>query len=517
MKMMSFRNRNKNMINTNKYKNTQLSLEEGINNISESISKYEFRENSILYKQLLKTMEEREKSLDRLSRKSAITEGNNKQSFLKLKSPKSNLNIINTKKQSITTTNARTRHKRCSNWLGDSDKDSLRFIQNISNENDIMTDKRIVFPTNKNNYNNKLNNKEIDRTFLYEKNYILSEPSIIAYNGYNRKSNYNNYNNGYKTNKHIQNYFYINNELYKTNYCNKSFDNYLSGENINKKYYNNKYNNKNKTIDNIQQSRTPDRYFIRKKNNKNSNKKSYAMAFILCVEKIIRLYLLKSMYKFFFYIKNLPKRKNKNINFDSKSNISKESDLNNSIYSLKGVKYNKRQSLLMNKIKDKLISISPNSNKKSELYRNYQELNKSNEKIKRRKNIQNQKNTSLKKIKFNNYINWAKKKQFDSNNYNHIYNMKKNSVKENKIVLSNQILETNGKLNICMRFMSHNKQNSKAKKNKVYKKLEICKESFFSIQRKIKKAILVKTITETTNNRNRNIKLDSIKEEEEIN
>lgn len=497
---MELRPKNNYLIRVNKNKYKEPTLEEGINNISESISKYELRENSILYKKLIEAIEERGRSHDSLGRKIVATDRNNKQPSLTVKIPNLNINTMQVKKYKKIMINQTTRHKRCSKWLEDPNKDSLKFVQNLTNEKNIENNRKVILSIN--NYNDKLNNKENNHTFLSENNYYLTEP-IIQYDvNFNKKNNYNHFCNGYKTDNKIQNYFYINNELYNRNYSNKSYDNFSKRENIDKKY-------------DVKQSYTPDRYiFERKRYNNNTNKISLAKTFILYIEKICRVYLLKSMYKFFFYIKNFS-YKDKNIFIFSKTNINKRNIFNNSISSLKGVKYNKRQNLIMHKIKDKLISISPKYSQKSELYRNYQELSKSNEKINRRKKNKQDKNNAFKNIKLSNYIKWAKNKLLD--NDNNLSKIKKIPLRKNKIVLMKRILDINGKYNIYMKFMDYNKNESKNKKNKIFKKLEICKEISYRVKGKIKNSILIKNGSEAKNKKRKNFKLDAIKEEEEIN
>ena len=169
----------------------------------------------------------------------------------------------------------------------------------------------------------------------------------------------------------------------------------------------------------------------------------------------------------------------------------------------------------MHKIKDKLISISPKYSQKSELYRNYQELSKSNEKINRRKKNKQDKNNAFKNVKLSNYIKWAKNKLLD--NDNNLSKIKKIPLRKNKIVLMKRILDINGKYNIYMKFMDYNKNESKNKKNKIFKKLEICKEISYRVKGKIKNSILIKNGSEAKSKKRKNFKLDAIKEEEEIN
>ena len=495
-----------------------------INNPSQ-INNYNSSKNSIIYKFLVRENGIKDNQLDLASRKLTATEENDKNS----QSPKNEDEKYD--RYNKTTHPLEGRHKRYLKKIDNINKDFEKIPKNTNNTKKLK--KNFVLSIN---LNHTLNNKEKiaslnkwnskfcrilnngdDSSFTNsnEDKNILTDPNRTNKSITNTKSR----DDYYKTNNHIQNYFFINNELFNIN--SGSRKNTYTLDNNSRRTYNQQKMMKDKKF-----CCTPNQKFIHRKiketNKYNIKKNKLLKSFILYIEKLFEIYLVKNMYHFFYCLKNLPSiNKKNNIIFVQRKKYN--TNIINSNISRN--KYNLLNNVV-NKIRNKVIYTSPEYNHRSELYRDYKELSESGKKIMRRKNREINNNSTLASYSENKYEEKEKdfavnknKSQLDTitNNYPEQANSNSNNInkkKPNKIILINKIQNSGNKITINIKYMDIGFD---SRRDKFKGRLKITRDfccNLKGIKNKKKQIYKKKTSNNCLNTRN-NIKLDAIKEEEE--
>lgn len=495
-------------------------------NSPNKLENYNFSKNSILNKNLIRENENKEKDLEIDSRKLTTTEESEKNS----QSTRNNEEKYEKYNKSITA--SQIRYKRYLKNNGYINKDFEKIPKKDNDKNNKITKKNFVLSINLyNTLNNKESRNTINKTNSIIKNVLNNDNSDFP-NSYEDKYNSTDPNrkhrkiintkprdNNYKRNNHIDNYFYINNELF--NITSDSNKNYDTISNISGKTY-----NRPKIIQKTKSCRSMNQLFIQIKNNEVNNNyiKDYRFAktFMLYIEKLYKVYLLKNIYHFFYCLKNMPSiNKNKRVIFVNRRKFNK-----NTFNSSTNCPKNNLTDNVIDKIKNKVINTTPECNNQSEMYRNYQELIKSREKIQRRKNKDINENSALANNNENKYkekdegkvINRIKNQLYNIKNNNprqkiiDLNTIKKNN--QNKITLIEKIRNIENKITINIKYMNMNFDSGR---NTFRGRLRICREYSCHLKGNKNKNThsMKKKISAGTLNTINKIRLDAIKEEEE--
>ena len=488
-----------------------------------------FQKNSNINKNLVRENENKDKDLELMSRKLTTTEESDKNSQV----PKNN----------------EEKYEKCSNAFIPQEGRHKRYLKNIDYSNKIFE----KIPKNNNDKNTKSFKKNfaltinLNQTLNNKESGIYTDiPNSVPHKMLNNNNNNSNFPNSnknkyfyistdpnnkkiinskvkdhnYKRNNHYQNYFYINNDLFNVSMDNiKYFDN-LS--NASGKTY-----NQPRVIKNLKFCHTPNQRLLQRNiyemNNYYYTKVNiFFKAFTSYVEKLSKIYLLKNMYYFLYYLKNLPKIKKKSNSIFIERQKYKISTTNPNLN-------NSKDNLIdnvINKIKNKVVYTSTEYSNRSEMYRDYQELNKSRDKILRRKNREKNRNNKLDgncENKFNEKNKDKVVKVFNrnrnqlgniKNNTSFKKNVKLNTTKKNntnKVTLKEKKQNDENKITINVKYMN---MNFDSRKNKFNACLKECKEYSFFLKGK-KKQITKKKSSNTGLNARNNKKLAAIKEEEE--